>query len=1172
MNFLNRRLRRPAQARRARPQLETLEDRTVPATYFVSPAGADVAGGGGAANPFRSIQYAVNRAAPTGDTIQVAAGAYTYNAAADTTAAQLGTTAVVVVFNKQLIIKGGYNAANWAAAPDPVANPTVIDGQGSTRGVLVIGIDPTKTAAAIDLENFTVQNGLGLSIPARGGDDAIFAFGGGAFIDLGSQQNTAAAQVFRNVVFRFNAAVGANGGDFGGGGGGGGLALRYAGHVYLDTVTFQNNRAAGGNGTTRGGGAFGGGLQADHSQIISAANVAFVNNVASGGAGAGAGVTLDGQRADALGGAAALQNASSMTAASLTVTGNAALGGNAVNQAGGGYGGGVMLEGASLTVTDGTFASNLALGGTGRNEAVVPKGGTTAVQGGGSADGGGLMVYGSNLSLNRVSVTGNLARGGASTSAATTGFFGSPAGGGLFLASFDTTPHAAVLVNAVVTDNRIDFNTAGLATRPDSFNMGGGGGGLWIQGLPTQIMHATIAGNTLGPNLYYGSGVLLNPAGAAPGTTTAAILFSIIANETNPSGNAALQVWGDGVANLARVLFANDTKPTTNSGPPGITPGTINGFDPSLVGPSAGFVAPGSDYHILNTSPAKNQATGSTITVDRDNRPRSGVPDLGAYEVPPPQLQFAATHFDTFDSSASVTVTVTRTGNSDGPSTVTLWTGGGTATPGTDYNAIAPTVVTFNPGDTSKTVSIILHNTTSAATIRTFNVFLGNPSGSGASLGAQSSAVVNLVDDQGGDLAQFIGGTYHTLLNRAVDPASFVAAYNTLYPAFVAALTGEATGFLSSKEYYFTLVRSTYSAFLGRTPSSGELDAWANRALATSVEQMIAEIAGSGEAIAHSGGTAGAWLNVAFQGLLGRPVDSGALAALSPLLKPGQPATFVNLAFVLTQSQEYRTKLVNDDYQAFLGRAPFASEAAYVASLVNLLATQPRQVVAAALVTSPEYYAAAGNTVATWVGRLYTNLLGHPADTTGAAAHENAILNGFLPQRDAFVNGILNGTEYRTLLIQNTFQQILRHPPSAGQVTEWLSHLAGGMTVEQFKATLFSSPEYLQTQAASDPATWLNQLYLDALGRPIDAGASSALLGLLNGGMSRQTLAGALLATDEYFDRLTGVYYTQVLGRSPSPGEVTNWRSSWKLGMRDQRFLDLLLTSSEYYGDAHPYP
>src|SRR5262249_34283689 len=151
-----------------------------------------------------------------------------------------------------------------------------------------------------------------------------------------------------------------------------------------------------------------------------------------------------------LGGALALQNGSSMVWAGATVTGNAALGGNAVNQAGGGFGGGVMLDTSSLALTDGVIANNLAQGGTGRNEAAGSIG-----QGGGAADGGGLMVFDSNLSLDRVSVTGNRARGGPSTTAATTGFFGPPAGGGLFLVGFDATAHAAVLVNTLVADNRI---------------------------------------------------------------------------------------------------------------------------------------------------------------------------------------------------------------------------------------------------------------------------------------------------------------------------------------------------------------------------------------------------------------------------------------------------------------------------------------------------------------------------------------------------------------------------------------------------------------------------------------------------------------------------------------------------------------------------------------------
>src|SRR5438105_2713212 len=80
----------------ARLRLECLEVRTVPTIFFVSTSGADMAGGG-QANPFRSIQYAVNQASTAGDEIHVAAGTYTHadDANAYTIFNDLGSNGVV---------------------------------------------------------------------------------------------------------------------------------------------------------------------------------------------------------------------------------------------------------------------------------------------------------------------------------------------------------------------------------------------------------------------------------------------------------------------------------------------------------------------------------------------------------------------------------------------------------------------------------------------------------------------------------------------------------------------------------------------------------------------------------------------------------------------------------------------------------------------------------------------------------------------------------------------------------------------------------------------------------------------------------------------------------------------------------------------------------------------
>src|SRR5205807_539778 len=128
-----------------------------------------------------------------------------------------GTTGVVAVYDKQLTLLGGYSTSNWNNA-NLTANPTIIDGGGQVRGVYVVfNINPT----GLDIEGFTIQNGVGGSNPKRSGADNINGYGGGMFVDEGAKLTTNVPIVVKNVVFQNDTAQASNTNAAAGGTGGG---------------------------------------------------------------------------------------------------------------------------------------------------------------------------------------------------------------------------------------------------------------------------------------------------------------------------------------------------------------------------------------------------------------------------------------------------------------------------------------------------------------------------------------------------------------------------------------------------------------------------------------------------------------------------------------------------------------------------------------------------------------------------------------------------------------------------------------------------------------------------------------------------------------------------------------------------------------------------------------
>ncbi|HEV2706792.1 MAG TPA: Calx-beta domain-containing protein [Pyrinomonadaceae bacterium] len=144
-------------------------------------------------------------------------------------------------------------------------------------------------------------------------------------------------------------------------------------------------------------------------------------------------------------------------------------------------------------------------------------------------------------------------------------------------------------------------------------------------------------------------------------------------------------------------------------------------------------------------------STGSNVTYnDLNHKPdvfrRTSQQKLGAAAFTQPTIQFAEPSFIVNEEAGLATVTVTRDGVfSSSNMSVNYSTGGGTATPGSDYTHASGTLV-FSGTEASKTFDVPIHSDTLDERDETVSLTLSNPTG-GATLGSQSSASLTIEDD-----------------------------------------------------------------------------------------------------------------------------------------------------------------------------------------------------------------------------------------------------------------------------------------------------------------------------------------------------------------------------------------------------------------------------------------
>ena len=139
-------------------------------------------------------------------------------------------------------------------------------------------------------------------------------------------------------------------------------------------------------------------------------------------------------------------------------------------------------------------------------------------------------------------------------------------------------------------------------------------------------------------------------------------------------------------------------------------------------------------------------------------------------------MQFSAANYSVGEAGGSITVTVTRSGDTSGAATVKYGTFDGTASERSDYSTSVGTL-RFAAGETSKTFVVFIVDDNYVEGNEFFAVTLSSPQG--VKLGAQSTASVTITDNDfvqsllnpSDDAAFYVRQHYVDFLNREPDPS-----------------------------------------------------------------------------------------------------------------------------------------------------------------------------------------------------------------------------------------------------------------------------------------------------------------------------------------------------------------------------------------------------------------
>jgi PhoPQ-activated pathogenicity-related protein len=408
---------------------------------------------------------------------------------------------------------------------------------------------------------------------------------------------------------------------------------------------------------------------------------------------------------------------------------------------------------------------------------------------------------------------------------------------------------------------------------------------------------------------------------------------------------------------------------------------------------------------------------------------------------------------------------------------------------------------------------------------------------------------------------RFVTLLYLDLLERIVDDATLATVGNQL-DSGSQTRSQVAQTLINSSEYRTLVVGSLYQQILGRTvDQTGLQNALNFLAGGGSAEGLKTLLFGSTEYFNRQGGTVDGFLTGLFQDVLNRPIDPAAKQALEMAISHGMSRTAV--AAEVLGSPESDMLEVNNLFLEILHRpVDSMSLPGFVGALQKGMTNEQLMVL---LTGSPEYaQASGGDANQVFIIQLFRDVLLRDVDASSLAFFTTALDSGSLT-RQQVVTLVISSPEYRVLQVQQAFERYLHRLADPVSLSNFSAFLAQGGTVEQMDATLAGSPEYFNNRAGGTRDGFVNAIFFDVLGRPVDAATRLLYVQALASGVTTGQIATALLSSVEYAQKLVDGLYQHFLPPPADNSGRTALFNAFRNGSRDEDLIAILVESAEYF-------